>query len=53
MWEKQLQGFHFLYKDRIRKVLTTMIRLKLEYTEVIQSQEKPCVKIRKNTENTN
>ena len=32
--------FHFLDKDMMRKIITTMIRPKLEYTEVIWSPHK-------------
>ena len=32
--------FHFLDKDIMRKIITTMIRPKLEYTEVIRSPHK-------------
>ena len=44
-------AFHFLDKD-MRKIITTMIRTKLEYAEVIYSlhRKKTCVEIRKNTE---
>ena len=48
-------AFHFLNKD-MRTFITTMIRPKLEYAEVIYmvpAQEKACVEIRKNTENCN
>ena len=33
-------GFHFLDKDMMRKIITTMIRPKLEYAEVIWSPHK-------------
>ena len=33
-------AFHFLDKDMMRKVITTMIRPKLEYAKVIWSQHK-------------
>ena len=48
-------AFHFLDEDMMRKILTTMIRPKLEYAEVIWSphKKKACVEIRKNTENCN
>ena len=49
-------AFHFLDKDMIRKIITSMIRPKLEYPEVIWSpykKEKACVEIGKNTENCN
>ena len=48
-------AFNFLDKDMMRKIVTTMIRPKLEYAEVIWSphQKKACVEIRKNTENFN
>ena len=46
-------AFHFLDKEKMRKSITTMIRLKREYPEVIWSpqKKKACVEIRKNTEN--
>ena len=47
-------AFHFLDKDMMRKIITTMIRPKLEYAEVIWSpHKKKHVEIRKNTENCN
>ena len=33
-------GFHFLYKDMMRKIITTMIRPKQEYAKVIWSPHK-------------
>ena len=33
-------GFHFLDKDMMRKIITTMIRPKLEYAQVIWSLHK-------------
>ena len=33
-------AFHFLDKDVMRKIITTMIRLKLEYAEIIWSPHK-------------
>ena len=46
-------AFHFL-NIMMSKIITTMIRPKLEYAEVIWSpQKKQCVEIRKNIENCN
>ena len=46
-------AFHFLDKDMMRNIITSIIRPKLEYAEVIwsPSQENASVQIGKNTEN--
>ena len=46
-------AFHFLEKNMMRKIITTMIRPKLEYAEVIWFLHKKNVEIRKNAENCN
>ena len=48
-------AFNFLDKDMMKKIITTMIRPKLDNAEVIWSphKKKHCVEIRKNTENCN
>ena len=33
-------AFHFLDRDRMRKIITTMIRPKLEYAEIMWSSHK-------------
>ena len=45
-------AFHFLDKDMIREIVTTMIRPILEYAEVIWFlyKKKLCVGIRKSTD---
>ena len=47
-------AFHFLDKDMMKKIITSMIRPKLEYAYVIWSpHKKKRVEIRKDTENSN
>ena len=47
-------AFHFLDKDMMGKIITIMIRPKLEYAELIWSpHKKKRIEIRKNTENCN
>ena len=42
-------AFHFLDKDMMREIITTMIRSKLEYAEVIWSphKKKPVLKLKR------
>ena len=48
-------AFHFLDNGVMRKIITTMIRPKLKYAEVIWSQhkKKTCNNIGENTKNSN
>ena len=49
-----LMAFYLLGKDMLRKIITTAIRPKLEYAEIIWSpHKKKHVEIGKNTENSN
>ena len=48
-------AFHFLDKDMMKKIMTTMIRPKLEYAETLccTPRKEACDEIRKNRKNSN